>query len=213
MRTLALALVFMAEVALGDTRISFDRAGPLPSSWTGGITGAGVAQWDVVPDSTAPSSPNVLRQSGEATFCWAVLQDARVADGFVEVSFKAVAGKEDQAGGIVWRFQDPNNYYIVRANALEGNVVLYKTVDGKRTSLPVKGRMFGYGVDVTVPQHRWNKLRVDFTGDLFTVTYQGRVLFQVQDDTFRSAGTVGVWTKADSETLFDDFRFGANTSR
>jgi hypothetical protein len=122
---------------------------------------------------------------------------------------KAVAGKEDQAGGIVWRFRDANNYYVARANALEGNVVLYKTVDGKRSSLPVKGRMFGYGVDTDVPKNRWLTLRVDFTGNLFTVWYQGTKLFQVEDDTFPDAGAVGVWTKADSVTLFDDFSFAA----
>jgi hypothetical protein len=128
------------------------------------------------------------------------------------VKLKPIAGKEDQAGGIVWRFQDANNYYIVRANALEGNVVLYKTVNGKRSSLQVKGRMFGYGVDTDVPEGKWSTLRVDFAGNLFTVSYQGKKLFQVQDDTFRDAGAVGVWTKADSVTLFDDFTFGAKAA-
>jgi hypothetical protein len=211
-RTLVFVLLSIAGVAMADTKVAFDQAGPLPTSWIGGITGTGAAKWDVIADRSAPSSPNVLRQSGEATFCWAVMQDQRIKDGFVETKIKAVAGKEDQAGGIVWRFQDANNYYIVRANALEGNVVLYKTVNGKRSSLPVKGRMFGYGLDTDVPQNQWNTLRVDFAGDLFTVTFQGRILFQVQDDTFLDAGAVGVWTKADSMTLFDDFTFGARPS-
>ena len=73
--------------------------------------------------------------------------DESIRDGFAEVKFKPISGKEDQAGGLVFRFKDAGNYYVVRANALEGNVVLYKTVAGKRSSLPVKGRMFGYGVD------------------------------------------------------------------
>lgn len=208
-----IALVLAEGVAMADTTITFDQAGALPAGWIGGITGQGTAKWDVVPDSSAPTPRNVLRQSGEATFCWAVKQDEHIEDGFVEVKIKAIAGKEDQAGGIVWRFQDANNYYIVRANALEGNVVLYKTVNGKRSSLPVKGRMFGYGVDTDVPKNRWNTLRVDFVGDLFTVTFQGKTLFQVQDDTFRDAGAVGLWTKADSVTLFDDFTFAAKPSR
>jgi hypothetical protein len=125
------------------------------------------------------------------------------------VKVKPIAGKEDQGGGIIFRFQDGNNYYVVRANALEDNVVLYKTVNGKRSSLPVKGRMFGYGVDVDVPTGRWATLRVKFNGNLFTVYYQGRKLFEVQDETFGAAGAVGVWTKADSVILFDDFTFGA----
>jgi hypothetical protein len=212
-RTLVIALVLAEGVAVAETKVTFGEVGPLPADWIGGVTGQGAPKWDVVPDRSAPSSRNVLRQSGEATFCWAIKRDARIKDGFVEVRIKALAGKEDQAGGIVWRFRDSNNYYIVRANALEGNVVLYKTVDGKRSSLPVKGRMFGYGVDTEVPKNRWNTLRVDFVGDVFTVAFQGKTLFQVQDKTFRDAGAVGVWTKADSVTLFDDFTFGAKPGR
>jgi hypothetical protein len=125
------------------------------------------------------------------------------------VKLKPVSGKEDQAGGIVFRFKDANNYYVVRANALEGNVVLYKTVNGKRSSLQVKGRMFGYGIDTDVPNGKWSVLRVEFAGNLFTVFYAGKKLFEVEDDTFRDEGAVGLWTKADSVTLFDDFSYGS----
>jgi hypothetical protein len=180
----------------------------LPAGWSVGVTGHGTAKWEVVEDRTAPSASAVLRQSGEGTFCWAVKSGEKIRDGFVEVKLKPVSGKEDQAGGIVWRFQDGNNYYVVRANALEDNVVLYKTVNGKRSSLQVKGRMFGYGVDADVPQGKWSTLRVEFAGNLFTVFFKGQKLFQVEDDTFRDAGAVGLWTKADSVTLFGDFTFG-----
>jgi len=88
--------------------------------------------------------------------------------------------------------------------------VLYKTVNGKRSSLPVKDRMFGYGVDTDVPTGRWSSLRVTFEGNLFTVYYQGEKLFEVQDDTFAGPGAVGVWTKADSVTLFDAFTFAGH---
>jgi hypothetical protein len=81
-------------------------------------------------------------------------------------------------------------------------------VNGKRSSLPVKGRMFGYGVDTDVPTGRWATLRVEFNDTLFTVYYQGRKLFEVQDATFGAAGAVGLWTKADSVILFDGFTFG-----
>jgi len=189
--------------------VTFDGSGgALPKEWQGGVTGQGAAKWEVVDDQTAPSPPKVLRQSGEATFCWAVKQDERIQNGFVEVKIKPVSGKEDRAGGLVFRFKDGGNYYVVRANALENNVVLYKTVNGKRSSLPVKGRMFGYGVDTKVPSGRWSTLRVDFAKNLFTVTYEGKQLFQVEDDTFSEAGAVGVWTKADSVTEFDDFKSG-----
>jgi hypothetical protein len=199
---------FAVGLAVAETKIGFDQAPLLPANWRTGVTGRGTAKWEVIEERTAPSAPQVLRQSGEATFCWAVKADEKIKDGFVEVKLKPLSGKEDQAGGLVWRFQDANNYYLVRANALEDNVVLYKTVNGKRSSLQVKGRMFGYGVDVDVPQGKWSTLRVEFTGNLFTVLFQGQKLFEVQDDTFGDAGAVGLWTKADSVTLFDDFTFG-----
>src|SRR5216683_1351610 len=201
------ALGVLAGAAVADMRMTFDDTNPggLPKGWEAGITGTGKARWEVVPEDTAPSPPNVLKQSGEATFTWAAKTDAKIKDGFVEVKLKPVNGKEDQAGGAVFRFQDANNYYVVRANALEDNVVLYKTVNGKRSSLQVKGRMFGYGVDTKVPSGKWSTLRVQFRGNLFTVFFNGKKLFEVEDDTFKEAGAVGVWTKADSVTLFDDF--------
>jgi Domain of Unknown Function (DUF1080) len=202
-------LVVASNFAMSETKVTFDSTAGLPKGWKTGITGKGVAKWEVVSEDTAPSRANVLKQSGEATFCWAAKIDERIKDGFVEVKFKPVSGKEDQAGGIVFRFADADNYYIVRANALEDNVVLYKTVNGKRSSLPVKGRTFGYGVDTKVPKGKWSTLRVEFHGDLFTVHFNGKKLFEVEDNTFKDAGAVGVWTKADSVTLFDDFTFGA----
>lgn len=203
-----LALVLTAGAAVAQTTVTFDDATALPRGWTSGITGQGNARWAVLTDDTAPTRPNVLQQSGEATYCWAVNANASLKDGFVETKFKPISGKEDQAGGLVWRFQDANNYYVVRANALEGNVVLYKTIAGKRSSLQVKGRMFGYGVDTKVPQGKWSALRVEFQGNLFTVFFNGQQLFAVEDDSLTEAGAVGVWTKADSVTRFDDFVYG-----
>lgn len=208
MKRLFLLLMMATTGAMAQTRVTFDQAGALPKAWQSGVTGSGTAKWAVVRDDSATSSPFVLKQSGEATFCWAAKTDELLKDGFVEVKFKPLSGKEDQAGGLVFRFQDGNNYYVVRGNALEGNVVLYKTVNGKRSSLPVKGRMFGYGMDAKVADGSWNLLRVDFAGKLFTVTFNGAKLFEVEDETFPTAGSVGVWTKADSVTLFDDFIYG-----
>ncbi len=202
------AMLFAAGVAAADTKVTFDGGADLPKGWQTGITGQGQAKWEVVADISAPSKPYVLKQSGEATFAWAAKTDEKIKDGFAAVKFKAVSGREDQAGGIVFRFLDGNNYYVVRGNALEDNVVLYKTVGGKRSSLPVKGRMFGYGVDTKVPKGKWNSLRVEFRGNLLTVIFNGRRLFEVEDDTFKAPGAIGVWTKADSVTLFDDFTFG-----
>jgi hypothetical protein len=201
------ALTAGALMALAQSA-TFDATGSLPEGWTTGITGDGKAHWSVMRDGSAPSGPNALVQSGEATFCWAVDSRVHMQDGFVEAKIKPESGKEDQAGGLVFRFLDGGNYYVVRLNALEGNVVLYKTVNGKRSPLQVRGRMIGYGVDAKVPNGRWSQLRVEFRGAVFVVYYNGERLFEVEDRTFTGAGAVGVWTKADSVTRFDDVRYG-----
>jgi hypothetical protein len=210
MRLCVLCLLIAAShcVMATENKETFDQSTQLPQGWQSGSTGQGRAKWEVIAEQTAPTKPNVLRQSGEATFTWAAKMDVAIKDGFVEVKMNPVSGREDQAGGIIWRVLDANNYYVVRANALEGNVVLYKTVNGKRSSLQVKGRMFGYGVDAKVPSGKWSTLRVEFSDKFFTVFFNGERLFDVEDETFKDAGGVGVWTKADSVTLFDNFIFG-----
>ena len=105
----------------------------------------------------------------------------------------------------MWRFHDANNYYIVRANALENNVVLYKVQNGKRISLAPKGTSEKtYGVKASVPGNTWNKLGVAVKGNLFTVFFNDQKLFEVEDNTFAEAGKIGLWTKADSVIYFDD---------
>ncbi len=185
-----------------------DAIGTAPKGWTITMTGRGESKWTVEKDATAPSQANVLRQSGKATYPLAIKDVTSIMDGFVEVKFKAIAGAEDRAAGLVWRVQDANNYYVVRANALEDNVVLYKTVDGRRSELDIIGRKGGYGVKVAVPAGQWHTLRVEFAGTRCKVIYNGNTLFEVEDGTFKNAGRVGLWTKADSVTLFDDFTYG-----
>ncbi|MEJ7608148.1 MAG: hypothetical protein WKF37_18250 [Bryobacteraceae bacterium] len=119
---------------------------------------------------------------------------------------QAVSGSVDQAAGIVWRYRDPNNYYIVRTNALENNIVLYKVENGERKSLAPKGKPSRtYGVKHPVPKQTWRIFRVTFQGNLHTVYLNGTKLFDVEDGTFGQAGKVGLPTKADSVTHFDDF--------
>jgi hypothetical protein len=185
---------------------NFDDAktGPLPSNWngkwTGTQTGDGAAKWRIEKDDTAPSKPHVLAQRGEAQYPVALKNDALLKNGFVEVKFKPVAGKEDQAGGVVWRARDAHNYYIARANALEDNVTIYHTIDGRRVSFK--------SIDTKVVSGVWHTLRADFQGNQFVVTYDGHKVIEASDDSFKDAGKVGVWTKADSVTLFDDFHYG-----
>ena len=119
MRTSMLLASTLLVAAPAET-VNFDNAeaGKPPSGWTATQTGTGEAKWAVVPDPTAPSQPNVLKQSGQATYPVCLKDDTSLKDGFVEVKFKAISGREDQAGGVVWRARDANNYYIASANAL-----------------------------------------------------------------------------------------------
>jgi hypothetical protein len=205
MKTLATLTVMatLATSALVAEIINFDDATPgaAPPGWTATKTGKGEAKWTIEKDDTAPSKPNVLKQSGEATYPVCLKNDTSVKDGFVEVKFKPISGKEDQAGGLVWRAKDSDNYYIARANALEDNVTIYHTVNGKRTE---KRR-----TSMKVESREWHTLRVDFSGNHFTVTFDGKKAIEWDDETFTEAGMIGVWTKADSVTLFDDFSYGS----
>jgi len=190
--------------ATGSSAITaaFDKADVdrPPSGWTATRTGTGEAKWTVVRDDTAPGGPYVLEQSGRATYPLCLKNDTSLRDGFVETRFKPVSGKEDRAGGVVWRAKDANNYYVARANALENNVTIYHTINGRRTE---KKR-----AQVTVAPNQWHALRVDFQGSHFSVTFDGRKALDWDDETFRDAGMVGVWTKADSVTEFAGFAYG-----
>ena len=196
-----LSVLFLAAAA-AET-ISFDKAEPgkPPDGWTATQTGSGQAKWAIVADDTAPSKPHVLKQSGQATFPVCLKDDSSLKDGFVEVKFKAVSGREDQAAGLVWRARDANNYYVARANALENNVTIYHTINGRRTE---KKR-----ASMKVPVNQWQTLRVDVQGSHFIVSLNGQKALDWDDETFKDAGKVGVWTKADSVTLFDDFAYAS----
>lgn len=186
-------------------------AGGPPGGWTSAITGVGVPHWTVERDPAAFSPPQVLRQSGIApkpSFPLCLVEQSALHDGFVETKFRTVSGEIDQAGGVIWRARDADNYYVCRANALEDNVVLYKVQDGRRQALDIVGRTGGYGVEAKVAPGVWHTLRVEFAGSRFRVLLDGQPLFEVEDATFTEAGRVGLWTKADSVTVFDDFSCG-----
>jgi hypothetical protein len=210
---LFLFVVATAVSALAET-INFDSAsaGAVPPGWTVAMTHKGGApKWEVVKDDSAPSKPNVLGQlSSDRTggrFPLAIWDKASFTEGTLTVKFKAISGSIDQGAGLVWRYRDPNNYYIVRANALEDNVVLYKVENGERIALAPKGTPSKtYGVKHRVPKLTWNTLSVNLQGNLFTVSLGGEKLFDVEDSTFPGGGKTGLWTKADSVIYFDDFQ-------
>jgi hypothetical protein len=197
-----MTMTMVTAFASAET-VNFDdmKTGTAPAGWTATQTGSGSAKWSVEKDESAPSKPNVLKQSGAATFPVCIKNDTNLTDGFVEVKFKPVAGKEDQAGGVIWRVQDANNYYVARANALEDNVTIYHTINGKRVAFK--------NINMKVASGVWHTLRVDFAGNKFSVTFDGNKVIDATDESFANAGKVGVWTKADSVTEFDNFTYGA----
>ena len=199
---IAVATIFAANASFAETiHFDSDAPGSLPLAWEQGVTGRGGAKWAVRQDASAPSKPNVLQQSASGTFPWCVLRNTSVENGFVEVRFKALAGKEDQAGGVVWRWKDGNNYYVARANALENNVSLYYTEGGRRNTIKY--------VDAPVPPKVWHTLRVEFSGRRISVALNGKTYIDLDDAHVSGSGAVGLWTKADSVTAFDDFSYGA----
>ena len=195
-----MATLFSATAAAQTAGFDNDSTGAAPAGWRAGVTGRGSPRWTVEADASAPSRPNVLKQSGSGTFPWCVRPDVSLSDGWVEVKFKPISGREDQAGGVVWRWKDGDNYYVARANALENNVSLYYTANGRRNTLKY--------VDAPVPGNTWHTLRAEFSGKKIRVVYDGKPAIEMEDAHIAGAGAVGVWTKADSVTLFDDFGYG-----
>jgi hypothetical protein len=169
-----------------------------PEGWQCGSTGGGAPKWSLEPESPGPRQ--VLKQSGSGRFPWCVKSDTSITDGWVEVKFKALAGREDQAGGIVWRWKDGDNYYVARANALENNVSLYYTKDGSRRTIKYQ--------DAPVPSNTWHVLRAEFKGTKIRVSLNGKLYIAADDAQIAGSGKVGVWTKADSVTVFDAFAYG-----
>jgi hypothetical protein len=198
---IAMAMSSLSGIAASDNFDQSKAGGSLPG-WTTGVTGRGDSRWSVETDPSAPSKPNVLKQSGVGDFPWAVKSDTKMADGYVEVKFKPLSGKRDQAGGVVWRWKDGNNYYVARANALENNVSLYYTEKGRRNTLKY--------VDAPVPLNVWHVLRVEFRDKRIRVLLNGKPYIEMEDAHIAGDGAVGLWTKADSVTLFDDFEYGAS---
>jgi hypothetical protein len=193
--------------------INFDKSTPgvTPSGWSVGAEKGASPKWEVVKDSTAPTPPYVFAQisndSSHTRFPLAILEKPVFQNGEISVRMKPVAGKEDRAGGLVWRFRDANDYYVVRANALENNVALYRVENGQWKALRPKGAFSnGWSVRHQVPANTWSILKVTFKGPVFSVYFNHRRIFQVEDKSYQGPGKVGLWTKADSVTYFDDFR-------
>ena len=178
-----------------------DSPGGVPAKFHSARTGQGTeGRWVVLADPTAPSKPNVIAQtSADSTdyrFPLLIADDGRFRDLELSVKFKAVSGSVDRAGGLVFRLKDANNYYVVRANALEDNYRLYHVVDGRRIQFA--------GANFKVASGEWHELKVECVGNKIMCYYDGVKKIEATDDTFKDAGKIGLWTKADSVTYFDD---------
>lgn len=200
---MALAGLATAADGAGAQTAGFDgqAGGKAPSGWACGVTGAGTASWRVEADRQAPSAPNVLTQRGRADFTWCVQESIATENGRVAVKLKPLSGKEDQAGGLVWRWKDANTYYVARANALEKNVSLYYVRGGVRRTIKY--------APAPVSLNAWHRLEVRFQGDSIQVFLDDEPYIDLRDRRISGIGKTGVWTKADSVTSFDDFQVKA----
>jgi hypothetical protein len=175
------------------------RVGVPPEDFDFGLTGqGGPGQWTVVADTTSTGGRAIEQSSTERTdyrFPLAIHRPFSARNVDVSLRFKAVAGNVDRAGGIVVRLADPDNYYVVRANALEDNVRFYRVVNGRREQIE--------GADLKVSAQARHSLGLKAEDNRFTVTFDGRELYTASDDTMPGPGRVALWTKADSVTRFD----------
>ncbi len=182
--------------------IDFEKygKGSFPADFISTFTGSGrPGIWKVVEDETAPSPTKVLAQLSMRNFGYhfnlAVVKGYEFSDLRLTVYFKAVRGREDRGGGPVWRYRDADNYYIARANPLEDNFRVYKVVNGIRKMLA--------SVRLKITSGQWHRIDIENIGDEIKCYYDGKLYLHVRDSTFRS-GKVGLWTKADAVTYFDN---------
>jgi hypothetical protein len=190
-------LLLAASLAAQGGKESWNFDTGIPGTIAKGFTNE-VGEWKVVADPNAASQPNVLAQlakSSGATFNVTLLGDTNYKDLEISVQMKAVAGKEDQGGGLVWRAKDAKNYYVARYNPLEDNYRLYKVEKGRRSELK--------SADVKHTDG-WHALRITMKGSLIQCYYDGQKYLEAKDNTFSGAGKIGLWTKADAQTQFDD---------
>ena len=193
MKAVVVCVLLLFQSQAKSWNFDKDQAGALPQNFT-----SEVGEWKVAADGDAPSKPGVLAQlarSSSPTFNIALVQDTNYKDVDIAVSMKAVAGKIDQGGGLVWRAKDAKNYYIARYNPLEDNYRVYKVENGRRVELQSANIRSSPG---------WHTLRVTMAGDRIECHYDGKKFLDVKDSTFPAAGKIGLWTKADAQTHFDN---------
>ena len=172
-----------------------------PAGFEFARTGQGAeGRWIVRADPDKPSNHVLVQESSDPTdyrFPLAVVKDGTYKDATLSVRARPVSGKVDQGFGMVWRYKDADNYYITRCNADEDNCTIYHTVAGHRRPFQNK--------PIKVAKNTWHTLKLEAAGDRFVVWFDGTKVLDAKDETFKDAGRVGLWTKADSVIQFDDF--------
>ena len=198
--TMALLGSGMAQEKTVTVEIARMQLGLEPENFTFWRTGQGdPAEWRVVADPSAADGKAIAQTSKDKTdyrFPLAVYRPISAKNVEVTLRFKPVGGSVDQAGGIAVRLSTADDYYVVRANALEDNVRFYRVISGRREQIK--------GVDIKVASGQWHTLGLRAEGDKFTVSFDGKAMFTAEDKTFAEAGKVALWTKADSITHFDN---------
>jgi hypothetical protein len=206
LKSLVAVLGFGVVASASVNVLNFDRerVGHAPPGWTvGPAEGSGAPRWEVRSDRTAPTQPYVLAQTSAddagGSSPIAILNGVSIRDGDVSVRLKPMTGRKSRSGGVVFRYRDPNNYYVASADSLRQDVVVYKVENGVRRPLvtPVKRE---------IPANEWSILKVSLGGSRIQVFMGHRRILRFDDTTFRGPGKVGLWTGADSVTYFDDFR-------
>ncbi len=191
------------QSAAGGKTFTFDNdpVGSPPAGWAFARTGGGAeGKWVVRDDRDKPGNHVLVQESADPTdyrFPMAIVKEGSYRDVTLSVRAKPVSGEVDQGFGVVWRYKDANNYYVTRCNADEDNCTIYHTVNGRRRSFRNKG--------IKVAKNTWHSLKMQAAGNHFVVWYDGTKVLDATDDTFKDAGRVGLWTKADSVIEFDDF--------
>ena len=204
----------LSFLGFGATTVNFDNVKQemMPPNWTATSTHAGPPpRWEVEHDKTAPSHQSVFAQVSKAgadyEFGLAVFDKVQCRDGDLSVKFKIVEGRKIQTAGIVWRYQDPQNYYLLHFSADEKNIAMFRVQDGQVRPIPVTGgKPGGFGVPHDIRAGQWYVAKVSYRGSRFRVSFGNRALFEGVDDSISNQGKTGLWTRAGTVAEFDDFR-------
>ena len=206
MRTGIVVAVALSIVGFGAESVNYDsaRQGQLPPGWSA----PGNQKWTVRNDKTAPSHPNILHGApgtGDIEPPLALFDKVLCRDGDLSVKFRIAVG--GNTAGLVWRYRDPQNYYLLTLSANEKNVVLQRMHNGQtETIAPVGGKRAGAGVAEEIKAGEWHVVKVSFRGPKIQVFFGNRSLFTAQDSVFLTPGKTGLWARGPEGAAFDDFR-------